>query len=92
MGPKGEALAWGLRKAWYAAGNNEYSMLKFVRENVQKHDGSMPRTDALRDLFAKIDDDEEWYPGKLGGAGSGGRPRRTPAARRAAQRRVAAAA
>ena len=44
LGAKGEALAWALRKAWYAQGNGcygllkfgngFYGLLKFVRENV----------------------------------------------------------
>ena len=34
LGAKGEALAWALRKAWYAQGNGCYGFLKFVREIV----------------------------------------------------------
>ena len=34
LGAKGEALAWALRKAWYAQGNGCYGLLKFVKENV----------------------------------------------------------
>ena len=34
LGAKGEALAWALRKAWYAQGNGCYGLLKFVTENV----------------------------------------------------------
>ena len=30
LGAKGEALAWALRKAWYAQGNDDYGLLKFV--------------------------------------------------------------
>ena len=40
LGAKGEALAWALRKAWYAQGNGEYGLLKFVHENTSKPDGA----------------------------------------------------
>ena len=40
LGARGEAFAWALRKAWYAQGNGEYGLLKFVNENTSKPDGS----------------------------------------------------
>ena len=72
LGAKGEALAWALRVAWRAQGHGDHGMLTFVRQSVAKLDGEPPRLDALAALFAKIDKDEEWFPGKLGGSGSGG--------------------
>ena len=39
LGAKGEALAWALRKAWYAHGNDDYGLLRFVSENVEKPNG-----------------------------------------------------
>ena len=73
LGAKGEALAWALRKAWYAQGNGEYGLLKFVHDNISKPDGTQPHTDTLQLLFKRIDADEEWYPGKI--SDTGGRPR-----------------
>ena len=73
LGAKGEALAWALRQAWPAQGNDAYGLLKFVSGNVQKPDGSHPWPEALSALFSRIDNDDEWYPGKISDAG--GRPR-----------------
>ena len=73
LGAKGEALAWALRKAWYAQGNDDYGLLKFVSENVKKPNGANPRSDALKELFVRVDTDDDWYPGKMSDAG--GRPR-----------------
>ena len=53
LGAKGEALAWALRKAWYAHDNDDYGLLKFVSENVEKPNGENPRSDALKQLFCK---------------------------------------
>ena len=64
LGAKGEALAWALRKAWYAQGNGEYGLLKLVHDNTSKPDGAQPHPDTLQLLFKRIDADEEWYPGK----------------------------
>ena len=49
LGARGEAFAWALRKAWYAQGNGEYGLLKFVRENVSKADGA-----GSSELLAKV--------------------------------------
>ena len=86
LGARGEALAWALRKAWYAQGNSDYGMLKFVADNVQKPDGSRPWPEALKALFSRIDDDEDnWYPGKLSGDAPG-RPRAMSGTNEAARR------
>lgn len=74
LGAKGEALAWALRVAWRAQSHGDHGMLTFVQQNVPKMDGEPPRLDALSALFKKIDRDEAWFPGKLGGRGAGGRP------------------
>ena len=70
LGAKGEALAWALRKAWFASGNGKYGMLGFVQEHTTI-DGHAPRPNTLTDLYKKIDADPEWYPGKLAGAAPG---------------------
>ena len=70
FGAKGEALAWALRKAWFASGNGKYGMLGFVQEHTTI-DGHAPRPSTLTDLYKKIDADPEWYPGKLAGAAPG---------------------
>ena len=73
LGARGEAFAWALRKAWYAQGNGEHGLLKFVQENTSKPDGTQPHPDTLQLLFKRIDTDDEWYPGKI--SDTGGRPR-----------------
>ena len=75
LGAKGEALAWALRVAWRAQSHGDHGMLTFVQQNVPKMDGEPPRLDALSALSKKIDRDEAWFPGKLGGRGAGGQAR-----------------
>ena len=53
LGARGEAFAWALRKAWYAQGNGEYGLLKFVHENTSKPDGTQPHPDTLQLLFKR---------------------------------------
>ena len=73
LGAKGEALAWALRKAWYALGNDDYGLFNSAADNVQKPDGSTPQPKNIKLLFERIDDaEDEWYPGKQDNLG--GRP------------------
>ena len=71
LGPKGEALAWALRQAWYATGNDKYGMVAFVQKHTAIN-GEPFRKNTFIDLFKKIDrDPEEWYPGMHDGSAPG---------------------
>ena len=55
LGARREALAWALRKAWYAMGNGKYGLVPFVQEHLDLD----VRPQTLHHLFSKIDDDPE---------------------------------
>ena len=49
LGPKNEALAWALRKAWFAMGKKTtYGMVPFVQEHLDTD----VRPQTLLDLFS----------------------------------------
>ena len=62
-----QAKAWALREVWAEEGKSNYGMLAFVAKRVVKNDGSRPTTQALAQLFERIDSDDEWFPGKQNG-------------------------
>ena len=65
-----EARAWGLRSAWQEEhGDTTYGMLPWIASKVWKiKEGNKrqehPTKEAVRQLFEKIDNDPEWFPGK----------------------------
>ena len=65
-----EARAWALREAWQDEGKSSYGMLTHIASKVHKIAPNKrakkehPSPSALSQLFAKMDSDPEWYPGK----------------------------
>ena len=65
-----QAKAWGLREAWLAEKKSAYGMSTFIAGRVcknvngkpcpQKH----PTSQSIGEFFAKVDEDEDWFPGK----------------------------
>ena len=70
MSPQQEARAWGLREAWQEEhGDKTYGMNSWIASKVwkikeKKKRQEHPTPEALRQLFEKIDNDPEWFPGK----------------------------
>ena len=61
----GEAKAWALREIWRAEHDDDYGLLPFVAARVSKNGaGDHPSKSALHQLFAKMDGDDAWFPGK----------------------------
>ena len=74
MSPWTEALAWGLREGWRSTHKGSaYGMLPWVAGKLVLEGGGQPTEEAVRRLFAKIDGDATWFPGKVTGS-EGGRP------------------
>ena len=70
MSAQTEARAWALREAWQDEhGDKTYGMLPWIASKVwkikeEKKKKEHPSPSALSQLFEKIDNDEEWFPGK----------------------------
>ena len=63
--------AWALREAWQENNTSSYGMHTWVAERLTKIGGGQPTNVSVKDLLQKIDDDEDWYPGKQYGAKRG---------------------
>ena len=86
--PNGRLCPWEVAKA---LGLREASRelhggaprLPWIAGRLEKVGGGSPSTQALHELFAKIDADPEWFPGKHTGAKRGPKPVLTPGKRKA---------
>ena len=62
-----EAKAWALREAWRDEEESSYGMLVHIAGKVYKSGPGKkkhPSTSALSQLFCRMDDDKDWFPGK----------------------------
>ena len=80
MPPVGRLCAWEVAKA---VGLRDASKeihggkpnLPWIAERLTKVGGGSPSTPSLHELFAKVDADKDWFPGKNNGAKRGPKPR-----------------
>ena len=63
--------AWALREAWREVNDGKYGMNSWIAERVAKVGGGAPTNQSVKELLAKIDEDEDWFPGKQYGAKRG---------------------
>ena len=64
-----QAKAWALREVWKQDGKKPYGLHAFVASKVKKTKngkpcGAHPTSAAIQQLFDRIDNDPDWYPGK----------------------------
>ena len=59
-----QAKAWAFREVWREEKNGSHGMLSACARRLHKIGGGSPTPAALLQLFARIDDDKEWYPNK----------------------------
>ena len=59
--------AWALREAWMCDKTGKYGMHAWIAERLTKVGGGRPTGASVKELLAKIDNDENWYPGKQNG-------------------------
>ena len=65
-----QAKAWALRETWHDKNESTYGLYAFVASKVCKNMNGKPSPkehptgDSMREFFAKVDDDDEWFPGK----------------------------
>ena len=75
------AKALGLREASRELHGGQPN-LEWIASRLTKSGGGAPTRAAMHELFAKIDSDPEWFPGKHSGAKRGPKPLLTAAKRR----------
>ena len=71
-----QAKAWALRAVWQEEGKTPYGMLPFIAKLVRttkngKPTGPHPAKGSLHEFFEKVDEDDEWFPGKHCGTSRG---------------------
>ena len=82
LGPWEVAKALGLREASKEI-HGELPNLAWIAERLTKKGGGHPTRQSLHELFAKVDSDPDWFPGKHSGVKRGPAPLLTQAKRRA---------
>ena len=85
LNPLQQCRAWALREVYREMETPEKKLYQKVASKLTKLGGGAPTSRAVLKLFAKIDEDEEWYPGKVE-EGRGRKPALDGKARNAIQR------
>lgn len=80
-----QCRAWALREVYRETGVSEKKLYTKVANKLTKIGGGQPSSRAVLQLFEKVDDDDDWYPGKVE-EGRGRKPALTGLARSAIQR------
>ena len=62
--PWEEAKAWALREVWRSDHETDFGMLGYVAGKIVKTGGENPSPTAVAKLYAKMDADSQWFPGK----------------------------
>ena len=67
LSPLEQMRVWALRDAFRHAGVKAWGMNALIAGKVQKIGGGSPEPEVVRRLLSKIDEDSDWYPGKVYG-------------------------
>ena len=67
MAAREQLKAGALREARLDGKTGAYGMHTWTAERLTKVGGGQPTSVAVKDLLHKIDNDEDWYPGKQHG-------------------------
>ena len=59
-----QAKAWAMREIWKGDGKPEHGMQTYIAGKLKKKGGGSPSCSAVHHLFAKLDADDDWFPGK----------------------------
>ncbi len=67
LSPLSQAKAWALREVWVDGEKGAYGMLTGIAKKLKTVGASEgpPGKECVRKLFAKIDSDSTWFPGKV---------------------------
>ena len=64
MSAMSEARAWALREVYLEMGKPKWGLNTFVASRITKVGGGAPGVSAVSKFFARLDADDDWYPGK----------------------------
>ena len=67
LSPLEQSKAWALRAVYREMKTPEKKLYTKVAKKLKKKGGGQPTTRAVLKLFAKIDSDRDWHPGKVVG-------------------------
>ena len=56
--------AWALREAWRQKNTGVQGMLTWIAERLVKNGGGQPTNVSVKQFLDKIDEDDDWFPGK----------------------------
>ena len=59
-----QAKAWALREMWRDDGKSDHGMLPYIAGKLKKKGGGSPSSSAVFQFLAKVDADDDWFPGK----------------------------
>ena len=65
------AKAWALREVWRDEHDSDHGLGSYVAGKVKKAGGERPSGQAMIKFFKKIDEDADWFPGKINHARTG---------------------
>ena len=85
LSPLEQSRAWALREVYREMETPEKKLYTKVAEKLTKTGGGQPTSRAVLQLFEKIDNDDDWYPGKVE-EGRGRKPALSGLARNAIKR------
>ena len=85
LSPLEQSKAWALREVYRELKTPEKKLYTKVAKKLTKVGGGKPTSRAVLKLFAKVDNDDDWHPGKAEG-GQGRKPALSGVARNAIKR------
>ena len=59
-----QAKAWAMREIWKDDDKPDHGMQTYIAGKLKKKCGGSPSSSAVRQFFAKVDADDDWFPGK----------------------------
>ena len=86
LNARSEAKAWALREVWRNDKETDWGVQSFVAKRLKKVGGGKPTQGSISKLFAKIDADPEWFPGKSSQTTFGPKPALSAQAKQAIAR------
>ena len=67
LSPMEQMRVWALREAFRQVGVKDWGMNGLIAGKVRKVGGGNPEPEVVRRLLSKIDEDADWYSGKVYG-------------------------
>ena len=71
-----QARAWALREVWQSEKESEHGLYSYIASKVRKTKGGKPSgphptCEGISKFFKRIDEDQDWHPGKFDNSNMG---------------------